>query len=135
MNVKYLKVNVKDLTVINMCCELQILIEDCVPLLKKYVQEGRTFDYVINDLTAIPISTSPEEGSCISITPLHNLWLHMHNIEKSCLVFSLKLCALCRLYVGISTSHLRSVSARPAPQGEILYTGQLGFLQYLQSLE
>uniref|UniRef100_A0A3B5MP36 PABS domain-containing protein n=1 Tax=Xiphophorus couchianus TaxID=32473 RepID=A0A3B5MP36_9TELE len=50
-------------TVINMCCELQILIEDCVPLLKKYVQEGRTFDYVINDLTAIPISTSPEEDS------------------------------------------------------------------------
>uniref|UniRef100_M4AA64 Spermine synthase n=1 Tax=Xiphophorus maculatus TaxID=8083 RepID=M4AA64_XIPMA len=41
----------------------QILIEDCVPLLKKYVQEGRTFDYVINDLTAIPISTSPEEDS------------------------------------------------------------------------
>ncbi|XP_041864886.1 spermine synthase isoform X2 [Melanotaenia boesemani] len=41
----------------------QILIEDCVPLLKKYVQEGRTFDYVINDLTAIPISTAPEEDS------------------------------------------------------------------------
>uniref|UniRef100_A0A3B4G7B6 Spermine synthase n=1 Tax=Pundamilia nyererei TaxID=303518 RepID=A0A3B4G7B6_9CICH len=41
----------------------QILIQDCVPLLKKYVQEGRTFDYVINDLTAIPISTSPEEDS------------------------------------------------------------------------
>uniref|UniRef100_A0AAX7VRZ7 Spermine synthase n=1 Tax=Astatotilapia calliptera TaxID=8154 RepID=A0AAX7VRZ7_ASTCA len=41
----------------------QILVQDCVPLLKKYVQEGRTFDYVINDLTAIPISTSPEEDS------------------------------------------------------------------------
>uniref|UniRef100_A0A3Q0QUR3 Spermine synthase n=1 Tax=Amphilophus citrinellus TaxID=61819 RepID=A0A3Q0QUR3_AMPCI len=41
----------------------QILIQDCVPLLKKYVQEGRTFDYVINDLTAVPISTSPEEDS------------------------------------------------------------------------
>uniref|UniRef100_A0A3P9CR27 Spermine synthase n=1 Tax=Maylandia zebra TaxID=106582 RepID=A0A3P9CR27_9CICH len=39
------------------------VIQDCVPLLKKYVQEGRTFDYVINDLTAIPISTSPEEDS------------------------------------------------------------------------
>ena len=38
--------------------------EDCVPVLKKYVQEGRTFDYVINDLTAVPISTSPEEGMC-----------------------------------------------------------------------
>lgn len=41
---------------------LQILVEDCVPVLKKYVQEGRTFDYVINDLTAVPISTEPEEG-------------------------------------------------------------------------
>uniref|UniRef100_A0A667YQ97 Spermine synthase n=1 Tax=Myripristis murdjan TaxID=586833 RepID=A0A667YQ97_9TELE len=41
----------------------QILIEDCVPVLKKYVQEGRTFDYVINDLTAVPISTAPEEDS------------------------------------------------------------------------
>ncbi|XP_037323790.1 spermine synthase [Pungitius pungitius] len=41
----------------------QILVEDCVPVLKKYVQEGKTFDYVINDLTAIPISTEPEEDS------------------------------------------------------------------------
>ncbi|KAE8287553.1 Spermine synthase [Larimichthys crocea] len=41
----------------------QILVEDCVPVLKKYVQEGRTFDYVINDLTAVPISTEPEEDS------------------------------------------------------------------------
>lgn len=43
----------------------QILVEDCVPVLKKYVKEGRTFDYVINDLTAIPISTEPEEGLSI----------------------------------------------------------------------
>lgn len=41
----------------------QVLIEDCVPVLKKYVQQGRTFDYVINDLTAVPISTEPEEDS------------------------------------------------------------------------
>ncbi|KAM7374309.1 hypothetical protein PAMP_006975 [Pampus punctatissimus] len=41
----------------------QILVEDCVPVLKKYVQEGRTFDYIINDLTAVPISTEPEEDS------------------------------------------------------------------------
>ncbi len=44
---------------------LQVLVEDCVPVLKKYVKEGKTFDYVINDLTAIPISTEPEEGFCI----------------------------------------------------------------------
>ncbi|KAI3373627.1 hypothetical protein L3Q82_022221, partial [Scortum barcoo] len=41
----------------------QVLVEDCVPVLKKYVQEGKMFDYVINDLTAIPISTEPEEDS------------------------------------------------------------------------
>jgi spermine synthase len=39
-----------------------VLVEDCVPVLKKYVEEGKTFDYVINDLTAVPISTAPEEG-------------------------------------------------------------------------
>lgn len=47
-------------------CVFQVLVEDCVPVLKKYVQQGRMFDYVINDLTAIPISTEPEEGLCIS---------------------------------------------------------------------
>ncbi|KAK6316795.1 hypothetical protein J4Q44_G00121950 [Coregonus suidteri] len=41
----------------------QVLVEDCVPVLKKYVEEGKTFDYVINDLTAVPISTAPEEDS------------------------------------------------------------------------
>lgn len=43
----------------------KVLIEDCIPVLKRYAKEGREFDYVINDLTAVPISTSPEEGrSC-----------------------------------------------------------------------
>ncbi|KAK3524363.1 hypothetical protein QTP70_028037 [Hemibagrus guttatus] len=41
----------------------EVLVEDCVPILKKFVEEGKTFDYVINDLTAIPISTAPEEES------------------------------------------------------------------------
>ncbi|KAI6078754.1 Spermine synthase [Aix galericulata] len=40
-----------------------VLIEDCIPVLKRYAKEGRMFDYVINDLTAVPISTSPEEDS------------------------------------------------------------------------
>ena len=48
---------------------LQILVEDCVPVLKKYVKEGRMFDYVINDLTAIPITTEPEEGLHIRTIP------------------------------------------------------------------
>ncbi|XP_033635693.1 spermine synthase-like [Asterias rubens] len=38
----------------------KVLVEDCVPILKKYVQEGKQFDYVINDLTAVPITTEPQ---------------------------------------------------------------------------
>ncbi|XP_030740539.1 spermine synthase-like [Echinops telfairi] len=41
----------------------RVLVADCIPVLKRYAQEGRMFDYVINDLTAVPISTSPEEDS------------------------------------------------------------------------
>ncbi|KAG1940650.1 spermine synthase [Pimephales promelas] len=41
----------------------EILVQDCVPVLKKFAEQGRTFDYVINDLTAVPISTAPEEDS------------------------------------------------------------------------
>ncbi|KAJ8347840.1 hypothetical protein SKAU_G00264290 [Synaphobranchus kaupii] len=41
----------------------EVLVEDCVPVLKKFAEEGKTFDYVINDLTAVPISTAPEEDS------------------------------------------------------------------------
>ncbi|XP_078617906.1 spermine synthase-like [Branchiostoma floridae x Branchiostoma japonicum] len=37
----------------------EVLVEDCIPVLEKYVQEGTMFDFVINDLTAIPISTQP----------------------------------------------------------------------------
>jgi spermine synthase len=42
----------------------QVLIEDCIPVLKRYAKEGREFDCVISDLTAVPVSTSPEED-CI----------------------------------------------------------------------
>lgn len=61
---------------------LQVLVEDCVPVLKKYVSDGKTFDYVINDLTAIPISTEPEEGTvfllkyCIFLFT-YSLWCYI----------------------------------------------------------
>ncbi|ELW47942.1 Spermine synthase [Tupaia chinensis] len=41
----------------------QVLVEDCIPVLKRYAREGKEFDYVINDLTAVPISTCPQEDS------------------------------------------------------------------------
>ncbi|XP_074467098.1 spermine synthase-like [Sebastes fasciatus] len=40
----------------------QILVGDCIPVLKKYVQEGKTFDYVINELTEIPSSREEKES-------------------------------------------------------------------------
>lgn len=43
---------------------LQIRIDDCLKVLKEYVERGRTFDYVINDLTDIPLSDS-FHGKCI----------------------------------------------------------------------
>ena len=50
------------LTCIYACSLWKVLIEDCIPVLKRYAKEGREFDYVINDLPPGPISTSPEEG-------------------------------------------------------------------------
>ena len=36
-----------------------MLVEDCVPVLKQYVKEEKQFDYVINDLTAVPVTKEP----------------------------------------------------------------------------
>ena len=43
--------------IVSFCC--QVLLEDCVPILEEYIKEGRIFDYVINDLTAVPVTTEP----------------------------------------------------------------------------
>jgi len=40
----------------------QVIIGDAVPLLKKYAEEGRTFDYVLYDLTAVPIKPESYAG-------------------------------------------------------------------------
>lgn len=37
----------------------KVIVDDCIKYLGTYVKEGRKFDYVINDLTAIPVSTEP----------------------------------------------------------------------------
>ncbi|XP_077969193.1 spermine synthase-like [Styela clava] len=37
----------------------EVIVDDCVKYLKKYVAEKKKFDYIINDLTAIPVSTEP----------------------------------------------------------------------------
>lgn len=103
---------------------LQILIQDCVPLLKKYVQEGRTFDYVINDLTAIPISTAPEEGCYFPIRLAFVLSYTQCIMGKPLLILCFCLYAFWRFYLGIPSSHPGSINQRPAPQGEIFHTGE-----------
>ncbi|KAK1788255.1 hypothetical protein P4O66_016708, partial [Electrophorus voltai] len=60
-----------------------VLVEDCVPVLKKFVEEGRTFDYVINDLTAVPISTAPEEALCNGINNLNILSIYTSFTEST----------------------------------------------------
>ena len=44
---------------------IQVRIDDCIKALKEYVELGKTFDYVINDLTDIPINVSLQ-GECKS---------------------------------------------------------------------
>lgn len=38
-------------------CTFQILIEDCVKVLKESIAKGIMYDYVINDLTEFPLDT------------------------------------------------------------------------------
>lgn len=37
----------------------EIIVGDCMVYLRKYIKEGRKFDYVFGDLTDIPISDTP----------------------------------------------------------------------------
>uniref|UniRef100_H2ZBL6 PABS domain-containing protein n=1 Tax=Ciona savignyi TaxID=51511 RepID=H2ZBL6_CIOSA len=37
----------------------KVIIGDCVEYLKEYISKGQKFDYIINDLTDIPISDEP----------------------------------------------------------------------------
>lgn len=40
--------------------QYEIIVGDCVDYLKKFIAEGRKFDYVFGDLTDIPITDTPE---------------------------------------------------------------------------
>jgi len=37
----------------------EIIVADCFPVMKKFIEENKTFDYVFGDLTDIPITDSP----------------------------------------------------------------------------
>ncbi|EGD81255.1 spermine synthase [Salpingoeca rosetta] len=38
----------------------EVLVKDCIPELERWGKEGRAFDVIINDLTAIPVTHSPK---------------------------------------------------------------------------
>ncbi|PNF24548.1 hypothetical protein B7P43_G05380 [Cryptotermes secundus] len=38
----------------------EIIVDDCVEILKQFIAEGRKFDYVFGDLTDIPLSATPQ---------------------------------------------------------------------------
>uniref|UniRef100_A0A4D5R934 Spermine synthase n=1 Tax=Scolopendra viridis TaxID=118503 RepID=A0A4D5R934_SCOVI len=38
----------------------EIIIDDCVKMMNRYIEENRTFDYVFGDLTDIPITPTPQ---------------------------------------------------------------------------
>lgn len=43
-----------------LCLLFQIIVGDCVEILKQFIAEGRKFDYVFGDLTDIPLSVTPQ---------------------------------------------------------------------------
>ena len=49
----------------------QVIVDDCVKFLERFIAEGKQFDYVINDLTAIPISTEPRGYYCYQWHTVH----------------------------------------------------------------
>lgn len=48
----------------------QIINDDCISVLEAFAREGRHFDFVINDLTAVPVSKTREGESWNSIQML-----------------------------------------------------------------
>ncbi|KMY99206.1 spermine synthase isoform X1 [Drosophila simulans] len=57
---KYLNVICGDVLEKRKSDQYEIIVGDCVEYLKKFIAEGRKFDYVFGDLTDIPITDAPE---------------------------------------------------------------------------
>ncbi|KAH8316732.1 spermine synthase [Drosophila bipectinata] len=57
---KYLSVICGDVLEKRKTDQYEIIVGDCVDYLKKFIAEGRKFDYVFGDLTDIPITDTPE---------------------------------------------------------------------------
>lgn len=55
----------------------EIRIDDCVKAMKEYVKSGKTFDYIINDLTDIPVSVSLHHSHWDFVREILNLTLQV----------------------------------------------------------
>lgn len=55
----------------------EIRIDDCVEALKEYAATGKTFDYVINDLTDIPVAVSLHDSDWEFVREILNLTLQV----------------------------------------------------------
>ena len=63
----------------------EVIVGDCLVYMKQYIAEGRTFDYVFNDLTDIPISSKDTVQPIVENSP--ELW----NFVKQILELGLQL--------------------------------------------
>ena len=58
----------------------KVHIGDCVKYLEQCIKEGTTFDYVINDLTAIPVTKEPRGIYYISGDNMDTSLLYIVNL-------------------------------------------------------
>ncbi|XP_076815346.1 spermine synthase-like isoform X1 [Clavelina lepadiformis] len=68
----------------------QIIIGDCIELLRHYVKEGRKFDYVISDITDIPIEEksgpNKDKKSQVFFSDVnHSIWGFFRDVYELCL--------------------------------------------------
>ncbi|XP_016990124.1 spermine synthase isoform X3 [Drosophila rhopaloa] len=77
---KYLNVICGDVLEKRKTDQYEIIVGDCVEYLKKFVAEGRKFDYVFGDLTDIPITDAPEGETWDFI---RTIFEHSFNVLKA----------------------------------------------------
>ena len=58
---------------------------DCVPVMKEMIEKGELFDYIIYDITDVPVTPTPEGNrnpKCINhvINPTDSVWKTIHDM-------------------------------------------------------
>ncbi|XP_052844415.1 spermine synthase isoform X3 [Drosophila gunungcola] len=77
---KYLSVICGDVLEKRKTEQYEIIVGDCVEYLKKFIAQGRKFDYVFGDLTDIPITDAPEGETWDFI---RTIFEHSFNVLKA----------------------------------------------------